>query len=406
MIPMEKALGILTRRIRRRTKTQEVPLLSCLDRVLAESVKSDLDLPPFHRSAMDGFAVRAQDVKRAPCRLQVVETVHAGEVPKKKLHAGQACRIMTGAPLPKGADAVVMVERTELASDGASVVILEKVEPQENYCPRGEDLKKGRRILSAGAVLDPVSIGMLATVGRPVVSCYRRPKVTILSTGDELVAPGEPLGPGKIRNSNAFTLAELVRSYSGDPVVPGIVRDNRRSLAAAVRAGLRSDVLLLSGGVSMGALDLVPEILSNAGVKTHFHRVAIKPAKPILFGTTDTCLVFGLPGNPVSSLIGFLVFVAPTLANLQGKKVEPGHWPTARLGVETRTSPRLTEFRPHTLARDNRGAYRLDPVEYNGSGHLASLLSAEAMAVLPEGVSKVPRGALVSYVSLPQPRLA
>lgn len=395
MISMEKAFSILGRHLLVPDGSETIRLEVARGRVLAESVRSDVDLPPYDRVAMDGYAVRSADVRRPNTTLDVVETIHAGEVPRVRLTKGQACRIMTGAPLPRGADAVVMVENTRAVEEGARVLVSTSVGPGENFCPRGEDLKRGAVVLSPGRLLGPAEAGILATVGKARVPVRRRPRVTILSTGNELVAPSRKPGPGKIRNSNAFSLAHFVEMGGG--VVAGMktVRDRKDKIEEAVGLGLRSEILLLTGGVSMGAADFVPEVLEESGVRVHFHRVAIKPAKPILFGTHPKGLVFGLPGNPISSFLALSLFVLPALRRRLGLPGAPGTWGQARLGESMKTPPHLTEFRPVAF-RDGR----LFPVPYNGSGHLASLLAADGFAVLPSGVRSLRRGAEVGFLPL------
>src|SRR5262245_54702294 len=294
-----------------------------LGRVLAEDVVSDLDVPPFDKAQMDGYAVRSGDLSTGAATLRVVEEITAGQTPKLSVAGGQASRIMTGAPMPEGADAVVMVEKTRLLGDG-QVALESRAFPGMNALARGREMAAGEVILRAGSVLRPQELGVLATVGRTEALLIPPPRVTVLPTGDELVEPPAVPGPGQIRNSNAPMLMAQVARAGGVPRSLGIARDNLDSLRMLVQEGLRtSEILVLSGGVSAGKLDLVPQVLREAGVAAHFHKIHLKPGKPLFFGTlgdgADRRLVFGLPGNPVSSFVCFELFLRPAIRRLAGR---------------------------------------------------------------------------------------
>ncbi|HDS11439.1 MAG TPA: molybdopterin molybdenumtransferase MoeA, partial [Candidatus Wirthbacteria bacterium] len=272
-------------------------------RVLAEAIKSPLALPPFAKSAMDGYAVRLSGKEKYPLQLEVVGIAPAGiSQPGFKLAAGQACKIMTGAALPKGANTVVRIE--DVKTEGKTITVKQTLTKGMNVCARGEDVKQGALVLPLGQFLRPVEIGILASLGISKVKVYRQPTIALLSTGDELVNPSvEPL-PGQIRDTNRPLLLSYLTQRGLVCQDLGIAKDNQRSISEKIAKGLKADILLISGGVSMGDYDLVPQVLSSSGVQQVFHKVQVKPGKPLFFGKTDSTLVFGLPGNPVSSLLG------------------------------------------------------------------------------------------------------
>jgi molybdopterin molybdotransferase len=359
-----------------------------LGSVLAEDVASDLDMPPYDKALMDGYAVRAADLPEGRGALQVVEEITAGRVSRHALGPGQASRIMTGAPIPAGADAVVMVERTRLLDDGR--VLVEDRPPRrgDNVLPRGREMRSREVILAAGATLRPQELGLLAAVGREQVRAVPPPRVAVLSTGDELVEAAEVPGPGQIRNSNGPMLTALAARAGARPRYLGIARDRLDSLRPLVEEGLRDDVLVLSGGVSAGKLDLVPGVLQEAGVKAHLHKVEMKPGKPAFFGTREAdgrrALVFGLPGNPVSALACFALFVRPALRRLAGH-VSPGTEPLAATMAEdfAYRTDRPTYHPAHLEVCEGRCMVRAVP--WFGSADLRGLARANALLLLPVG---------------------
>ena len=295
-------------------------ILECLGFVLAEDVYADYDIPPFDNSQMDGFAVIAEDIAKAsqdnPVTLKVVENLPAGSAPTKKVIHGQTARIMTGAMLPEGTNAVVMVEYTE--TDGNNVKIFNSVKKDENVRFRGESIKAGELVLAKGKVIRPPEMAMLATLNCVEVAVYKRPRVALISTGDELTPLGEHLKPGMIRDSNRYGLYGQVLEVGGFPIDMGIATDRMDILEAKFRAGLQqADMLVTSGGVSVGDYDIVKDVLSKLG-EINFWKVAMKPGKPQAFGVVDGKPIFGLPGNPVSSLVVFELFVRPTLLKMSG----------------------------------------------------------------------------------------
>lgn len=297
--------------------TEEINIRDASSHILAEDVFSDIDMPPFEKSSMDGFAFRAADCQNGATILNVVGTIRAGVYPEFKIKAGEAAKIMTGAPLPAGADSVQMVEKTETIGVN-QVTILEPVELGKNVSVKGEIIKANSKVLCKGTFISPAVVGVLATVGLKKVQIYRRPEVAILITGDELVEVNEKPGEGQIRNSNGYALYNQVAATGALPELLGIAPDNVEVLSKRIELGLKKNVLLISGGVSMGEFDFVEDVLAKHGVKIYYDKVNIKPGKPTVFGATDKTLVFGLPGNPVSVSTVFDIIVKPALLKIMG----------------------------------------------------------------------------------------
>ena len=379
MIPFDDALEIVLRESRP-LPAEEVALAEVTGRVLAEDVAADRDLPPFDRAAMDGYALRAGDVAAAPVALEVVGEVRAGEWPDLVVGPGQAVRIMTGAPVPAGADAVQQVERTR-PLDEFRVTVEAAVAAGANVAPRGSEVKAGETVLSAGRVIDPAAIAVLASTGKDRVRVARRPVVAVLVTGDEIVdVPGRP-GPGQIRNSNGPAVAAQARLAGADVRLLGVAPDRQEAIADALRRGLDADVLVVSGGVSAGDYDLVEPALLDLGARFLFTRVSIKPGAPLVFGRLGRTLVFGLPGNPVSAQATFDLFVRPALLEMQGARVLS----RPRVNVELLGAIRNRSGRKsHVPARVRFEGGRLvaRPVRSMGSGDLAAHARANALVVV------------------------
>jgi molybdopterin molybdotransferase len=375
-----------------------VPLSpSALGLRLAEDISGDLDMPPYDKALMDGFAIRSADLPDGHATLTVIEEVTAGQTPRLSLHPGQATRIMTGAPLPVGADAVVMVERTRVLADNRVQIEDKPPQPGQNILTQGREMRRGDTVLTAGAVLRPQEFGLLATVGRTAVRVYPPPRVAILSTGDEVVEAGQLPGPGQIRNGNGPMLLAQVSRAGGQPHYLGIARDHLASLQPLVAEGLRAAVLVLSGGVSAGKLDLVPGVLQELGVQAHFHKVEMKPGKPVFFGTRDQTLVFGLPGNPVSALVCFELFVRPALERLRGHADTGPRLVQAIWAEDFAYKTDRPTYHPAWLELGEE-RWRVRAVPWFGSPDLRGLTRANAFAVLTAGDHQYRTGQLISVL--------
>lgn len=285
--------------------------------VLAEEIRARADVPIFSNSAMDGFALRSEDIVSCPVSLKIKGCIKAGDFPSEKVDRGGAFKIMTGAPLPPGADAVVMLEETEERE--GEVIIRKSAKKGENVRFKGEEIKKGQMALEKGTILDPASVGFLAALGWQDVKVYRRPLVSLLITGSELVKPGSELGPGQIWESNSALLRQALAEVNIRPIGLGLIPDQREKLGTSIQEGLNSsDILLISGGISVGDFDFVQDILLKCSIQKIFWRVAIKPGKPVFFGKKGRAMVFGLPGNPASVLVAYLQFVRPAILKMRG----------------------------------------------------------------------------------------
>ena len=380
---------------------EKVPLLCSLERVLGEEVFSGVDIPPWDNSAMDGYAVRIVDISGAsrdrPVLLRVIQDLPAGKVSTECLKPGEAIRIMTGAPIPAGAEAVVMVEYTE--RDGKNVRIFRGIEKGEHIRHRGEDLSSGQLIFSPGTVLRPAEVGVLASLNRATVSVHRRPRVAILATGDELVEVGQEMGPGKIVSSNSYTLSSQVRQCGAIPIDLGIARDERQILRRKLEEGCEADLLISSGGVSMGDYDLVKDSLREMEGEMKFWQVAIKPGMPTAFGLLRGTPFLGLPGNPVSSMVCFELFARPAILKMGGHRHLFRPSIQAVLDEDVAKKPGRTHFVRVLLERRQAEIYaRLTGDQ--GSGILTSVSSANGLAVVPREVSLIRAGEKIRVLLL------
>jgi len=383
MIPVRDALELILKEIRP-LRAEKVDIGSTLGRVLAEDVLAFRPNPPWDNSAMDGYALRAVDAllasKETPVRLKVIYDLPAGKVSRKRVGKGEAVRIMTGAPVPQGADAVVMVENTEAGPD-STVFIRSRVREGDNIRRSGEDFQKGDTVLKKGSVIRPADILMLATTGRAEVKVYRRPTVSVLSTGDELTEIGERPGKGKIPNSNGYALSALVEECGGVPVQLGIARDNRKSLFSKLKRAVKADCVITSGGVSVGDYDLVKDVLEEMGSAMRFWKVAIKPGKPLAFGVIGGRPAFGLPGNPISSMVAFEEFVRPALLKMTGRSEIFRKTFPARITKDVAIKPgRMNFLRGSLTVKD--GEYTVAPLEGQGSGIVSTMVAANAFIIV------------------------
>ena len=387
MMPLEEARAKVSRDLSVMSTT-EVPIAEALGLVLAETVVANESIPPFANTAMDGFAIRAADTigatKQSPVSLPVVGTIAAGSVADRPLEAGEAMRIMTGAPVPPGADAIVMVELTR--PNGFDVDLLAEVPVGNHVRPAGDDIEKGAEILHPGTVVGPGHLGVLASIGRETITVYGRPRVGVMSTGDELVEGTEPLKPGQIRDSNRVMLLALVAEAGLTPVDLGLVRDNEEAIEAALRKGASTcDAVLTSGGVSMGDFDYVKAVLTRLG-DFSWMQVAIKPAKPLVFGLLDGTPIFGLPGNPVSSLVSFELFARAGLRRMMGR-LDAERPRVSAVADEPLLRHRdgKTHFTRVSVQQNDDGLWRARSSGGQGSHQLMAMATANGLAVVPNG---------------------
>jgi molybdopterin molybdotransferase len=395
-------------------EAEERPILSCLGQVLAEDVTSDINIPPLDNSAMDGYAVRSADTRgagrKSPRILRVIDTVTAGSISRSEVEPGTAVRIMTGAPVPKGADAVVKFEDTdesERGEDSSEIGILAEAEPGLEIRRAGEDIAAGSVVLSQGKVLRPAEIGVLASLGRSQVKVIRRPVVAILATGDEVVDIAQPLPEGKIYNSNSYSLAALVLRYGGMPKILGIASDIEDSLIAKLHLGLDADMLVTSGGVSFGDYDIVRDVLAKEG-EIVFWRVRQKPGKPLAFGLIKalakeggarTIPLFGLAGNPVSAMINFELFARPAMLKMMGRKslAKPMIEAVIEEAIENTDGRRIFA---RAIVEKRGGRYFARLTGPQGSGVLTSMALANGLVIVPEDKPGVEEGDLVQVIML------
>jgi molybdopterin molybdotransferase len=394
MLTVEEALEAILSRIPL-LGTERVDVLGALGRALAEPVVSRREIPPWPNSSMDGYAVRAEDTRRGVA-LAVVGRVEAGRLPARPVGRGEAMRIFTGAPLPAGADTVVPQEEVEASGDR---IALRGPAQQAAYVrQRGEDVQAGARVLEPGTLLTAAEIGLLATLGHGQIRVYRRPRVAILSTGNELADLGTEPGPGQIPNTNTYTLMAQALEAGGEPVNLGIAPDRLEAIEERVRDARDTDVLVSSAGVSVGELDLVREALTRAGAELHLWQVSMRPGKPITFGSLGSRPVWGLPGNPVSAMVTFELFVRPALLKMGGRRrlTRPRVWARALEAVPNPGSRRGYLRVQLEMTPDGLGA-RLTGEQ--GSAILRSMVAADGLAVLPPD-TVVPIGAMLEIIQL------
>ncbi len=403
-IPVDKAQDILAERIQP-LPVVTVDLDEAVGLTLAEDIACDTDVPIFDRSIMDGYAVRAGDVSQPPTVLRVAGRSLAGRAPTAPVTPGCAVQINTGAPIPSGADAVVKVEDTTLSEDGNQVTITQAAEPKQHISFQGSFVSKGDVVLAAGTRLNPAKIAVAATAGAHKLRGYSVPKINLLVTGDEIISPtGKPTG-AQIRDANGPQLAALIReSLPSSPIVPqvnrlGIVGDDRGALEKAIRSGLQGDVLCITGGISMGTHDLVPQILKDCGVTICFQKMSIKPARPTLFGMTENnSLVFGLPGNPVSTFIGFWLIMRPALFALQGRPIEPPTTLGATLTAYHHPDSGRQTYWPAKVAVDDAGSMHVKPLSWGGSGDPFGLTEANGFIVRKPHARAAEAGEMVDII--------
>ena len=384
MITIQEAYNIVLKNANP-LETERVFFTDSLGRILAEDVKSDIEMPPFDKSAMDGYACRKEDLKNT---LEVIEVIPAGKMPVKEVGKNQCANIMTGAPIPKGADCVVQVELTEL--NGTKVKISE-IPKKDNISYQGEDVKVGTKVLDKGIKIEAQHIAVFAAVGNTEVLVYRKPKVGIISTGDELVEPQNKPSLSQIRNSNGYQLIAQVKACGAVTNYIGIAEDTPEDTFDKVNKALKeNDIVLLTGGVSMGSFDFVPQVLEKAGVKIAFDAIAVKPGKPTTFGMAEDKFCFGLPGNPVSSFMQFELLVKPLIYTLMGQNFLPLD---IRMPMGVELKRRKADRKAYFPVYIEKG--EVLPVDYHGSAHIHALSSAHGIIAMEIGKEVIKKGEMV-----------
>ena len=395
MLDVAAALEIVLQFARPPAPTPEVVGFFTLGQTIAEDLAADIDSPPFTKALMDGYALRTGDLVDGRAKLKIVDELPAGKSPTVPVHAGEAIRIFTGAMMPDGADAVVMQERCERL--GAVVQVADSgLTPGKNVLPRGVEMAAEEIVVHAGTRITPALLGLLAGIGRTEAKLYSRPRVGVLATGNELVGPMQVPIAGQIRNTNGPMLKAQAARVGAIPYDFGIGPDDEAALKQSVHFALQScDVLLLAGGVSVGDYDFVPSVLQSLGVEIHFHKVRMKPGKPLLFGTLGPKLIFGLPGNPGSAFVGFELFVAPALRALLGQS-EPGpRIRTLQLTNTLKANHDRPTYHPAIAVED-----RVTALPWIGSADLRSLVRVNAFLVLPSGPIEYATGELATTILL------
>ena len=383
MILLEEAYKIVMDSVEL-MKTEKINFTNSLGLILANDIFSDIDMPPFDKSAMDGYACKMTDINQ---ELEVIEVIPAGKSPKKEIKQGECAQIMTGAMIPNGADCVVMVEHTEKTAENRIKYLKEKT--KDNICYKAEDVQTGQKVIEKGTLIKPQHIAILASVGATEIEVYQKPKVGVISTGDEIVEPHVKPGPSKIRNSNGYQLFSQIERCNAIANYVGIASDNEEDTYHVIMKAMEeNDVILLSGGVSMGEFDFVPYIMQKAGIDIKFQKIAVQPGKPTTFGTKESKRIFGLPGNPVSSYIQFELLVRPLLAEMMGHTFNPLQI-SMEMGIDhsRKRSERMSWY-PITIA-DNGTVI---PASYHGSAHIHGLESADGISFFPIGKAEIKKG--------------
>lgn len=384
MISVQEALETILKEIRP-LGTESVPINSAPGRVLGEDIAARGSNPPWDNSAMDGYALRAADTQGAsaekPALLRVIYDLPAGQTPKASINKGEAVRIMTGAPVPEGADAVIMVERT--SAEQGTVLVKCEARSGDHIRRSGEDFKAGEVVIKKGSLVRPSEVSMLATCGVPFVFVHKRPRVAVISTGDELCDLNEVPPPGKITNSNGYAIAALAAAAGAVPIQFGIARDNRESLKEKLTLAMSADCIVSSGGVSVGDYDFVKDVLKELGSSMKFWKVAIKPGKPLAFGVIGGKPAFGLPGNPISSMVVFEQFVRPSLLKMAGRRELFRRSFAARLTKDIKIKPGRMNFLRAELKADDAG-FTATPLDGQGSGMISTMVKANSFIIVPQ----------------------
>jgi molybdopterin molybdotransferase len=399
MISIDEALGLILANLPPR-RAEQVRFEEALGRVLAEDLAATQDMPPFDRSAMDGYALHAEDTEQAPARLKLTGEVRAGGGEPGSILPGEAKAIMTGAPVPQGADAVQVIERVQLSADRREVVILETVAKGENIRRRGSDAAEGDVVLEVGRVVGPAEIAVLAAFGRTEIPVWRKPSVAVISTGDEIVEVDEVPRAAQVRNSNAYSLRAQLRCMGIEGEYLGIAPDRKDDIRRLMEKGLKCDLLIMTGGVSVGGYDFVKEVFQDLGLEMVFSKVAVRPGKPTVFARRADRLVFGLPGNPVSAFMTFEVFIRPALGRLCGLEKPELPRITGVLQRDMRQSRGRTSFVPARASK--RGEqWEIEPLSWHGSGDIIGFSRGSAAIIFPRDRDFLPAGGIVEAVIFP-----
>lgn len=376
--------------------TEKILIEESVGRILKEDIISGIEMPPFDRSAMDGYALNYLDAKKFPIKLKCVGLIQAGDFFKKELKRGECVKIMTGASLPKNTDCVAMVEYTQVS--GKEVTILKPVRKGENIFFQGEDFKRGQKVIEKGTIISSSHVAILATLGKKFVKVTGKPRIAVLNTGGEIVQLGNKLGKHKIYNSNGPILQALLKSDGIQPVLLGISKDNEKELSKRIKRGLNADILLVSGGVSMGDYDFVPSVLIRLGVKKIFHKVKIKPGKPIFFGTKNKVIIFGIPGNPVSNFVAYLIFVRPAIQKMMGCH---NPCPGFREGITETQFHKKSGRRYFALAKISikEGRYYLSSVPGRSSADTLALSKADGFVMLDDAATVIKNKSKIQFIT-------
>ncbi|MCD4653606.1 molybdopterin molybdotransferase MoeA [bacterium] len=393
MIELEQALKIMHRTLMKvTTPVETISIRKAMGRILSRNISSPISLPPFDKSAMDGFAIH---IAEKSDKLKIIETIQAGDIPTKKLSSGFCAGIMTGAPVPENTGRVIQVECT---SQIDNIMTITRQSSAKNICRKGEDILKGEIIAETGTQLNALNLSVLISCGIEEIDVYCRPRVTVFSTGNELVETMKEWGPGKIFDSNGPMLIELMREAGADIIgfkhLPDDPDMTRNKLSQAIEI---SDIIAFSGGVSAGKFDFIPESLKRCGLRIHFSRLLVKPGKPMTYATGKNTSVFGFPGNPVSTWVMFHLFARPALNRLQGK-IQQHRTISLPMAVDwKRKKCERLEFIPVMICEDKNSKVALTPLEYHGSAHLSALQLADGLALINPGTSTVSAGETVCF---------
>lgn len=400
MISVEEALGLILENIRE-IGFEKVDIKEALGRVIAEDVYARRNIPPWDNSAMDGYAVRVDDVEGAskenPAVLKIIESLPAGYISENRLNPGEAIKIMTGAPMPNGADAVVMAEYTE--KDGGKVRIFKRPEKGDHIRRAGEDVKEGQLVIKKGQLIRPSEIGMLASMARSIVSVYQRPRVAILATGDELVDLDEEICGAKIINSNTYAVGAQIQECGALPILLGIARDRQDELEEKLRLGMNADIIITSGGVSVGDYDHVKDVVKGLGGDLRLWKVAIKPGKPLAFSVLNGRPMFGLPGNPVASMVTFEIFVRPAILKMMGHKKIFRPIIDATIKSDLKKKEQRRHFIRASVQSDVDG-YAVETTGDQGSHMMTSMTKANGLIIFHENETDIKAGDKVKVMLL------